>query len=72
MWPGTHVDEEADLSGVSPVDVISPLIEMGDALVFDGLLSHCGMENVSREEDRFIFYAAFSSLHDPNTDVTGY
>jgi ectoine hydroxylase-related dioxygenase (phytanoyl-CoA dioxygenase family) len=72
LWPKSHRDFNMVL-GLKDgfVDMVRPRIDVGDALIFDGLLSHCGMENVSKSRDRYFFYLAFSSRHDPNTDVTG-
>lgn len=76
VWPGTHRLKDAFVGETNFVDCIEPLLRVGDALVFDGLLSHCGMENLSGivdslPRDRYFYYAAFSSIHDPNTEVTG-
>jgi ectoine hydroxylase-related dioxygenase (phytanoyl-CoA dioxygenase family) len=72
IWPKSHRNYH---NGISPtegyVDMVEPLLNVGDALVFDGLLSHCGLENKSKDRDRYFFYLAFSSRHDPNTDSTG-
>ena len=84
VWPHSHSDFEWPLLNEAAVgnppdaqvkkgqfvDIVSPLLDVGDALVFDGLLSHCGMANRSHA-DRFFYYAAFCTGHDPNTDVTG-
>jgi ectoine hydroxylase-related dioxygenase (phytanoyl-CoA dioxygenase family) len=78
VWPRTHLDETREIVPERGyIDTIEPLLNVGDALVFDGLLCHCGMENLSGliddfPRDRFFYYAAFSSTHDPNTDVTGW
>ena len=76
VWPGTHRLRDAFVGDSNYVDCIEPLLKVGDALIFDGLLSHCGMENLSgivdsAPRDRYFYYAAFSSIHDPNTEVTG-
>lgn len=72
VWPGSHRSFNYTILNdpTKYVDTVSPLVEVGDALVFDGLLSHCGMANRSHE-DRFFFYSSFSKGHDPNVDVTG-
>jgi len=71
IWPRSHhVSEFTDWK--KSVDVVEPMLSIGDALVFDGLLVHCGMGNTSTSKsDRYFYYAAFSSSHDPNTEVTG-
>jgi len=76
VWPRSHRDKNADVSSTNYIDTIEPLLKIGDALVFDGLLSHCGMENNSGildgvPRDRYFYYGAFATGHDPNTDVTG-
>lgn len=72
VWPKSHRDYHR---GIRPsegyVDMVEPLLNVGDALVFDGLLSHCGLENKSKDRDRYFFYLAVSTRHDPNTDSTG-
>ena len=73
LWPGSHRDADFTPThddAASWVDATAPLIELGDVLVFDGLLAHCGMENASAAE-RYFCYVAFSAAHDPNVDVTG-
>ena len=71
IWPKSHRDYNMEIKANEGfVDTIEPILNVGDALVFDGLLSHCGMENVSNR-DRYFFYIAFSNRHDPNTDSTG-
>jgi hypothetical protein len=72
VWPGSHRDIEFPLTEQGQLDMIEPLLKTGDALIFDGLLSHCGLENKDLRDDRYFFYLAFSSRHDPNTDATGF
>mmetsp|Transcript_6082 Transcript_6082/g.7315 ORF Transcript_6082/g.7315 Transcript_6082/m.7315 type:complete len:163 (-) Transcript_6082:97-585(-) len=77
VWPRTHRVKDAYVGhNEDYVDAVHPLLKVGDALIFDGLLSHCGMENRSgivgdKARDRYFYYGAFASGHDPNTDVTG-
>ncbi len=70
VWPGTHLNEHLMIIEKEGfVDMIDPLLKIGDALIFDGLLPHCGLENKSKK-DRYFFYLSFSSKHDHNTDLT--
>ena len=62
---GSGEDEELN----EFVDCVSPLVEKGDCVLFDGLLMHCGLEN-NGESDRYFYYAAFCRGHDYNTDAT--
>jgi len=72
VWPKSHASYDSKISGDKGfIDMIEPKIKVGDALIFDGLLSHCGTENKSKDRQRYFFYLAFSSRHDPNTDATG-
>lgn len=75
LYPGSHRDflTEPDESKATHLD-----LNPGDALVFDGLLLHCGMPNLSgrfghgEEQDRFLYYTAISTDRvDANTEVTG-
>eukprot|EP00924_Labyrinthula_sp_SR-Ha-C_P013587 snap_masked-scaffold_5-processed-gene-7.18-mRNA-1 protein AED:1.00 eAED:1.00 QI:0/-1/0/0/-1/1/1/0/301 len=73
VWPRSHlnwreqnIDEEKGF-----LDCISPLLNVGDCLLFDGFLAHCGMENKSTRKDRYFYYGAYTNSHDPNTEVTG-
>jgi hypothetical protein len=75
LYPGSHRDKsiEPDESKSTHLD-----LNPGDALVFDGLLLHCGMPNLSGtpghgdEQDRFLYYTAISTDRiDANTQVTG-
>ena len=75
LYPGSHRDVsiEPDESKATHLD-----LNPGDALVFDGLLLHCGMPNLSgttghgEEQDRFLYYTAISTDRvDANTQVTG-
>lgn len=75
LYPGSHRDVsiEPDESKATHLD-----LNPGDALVFDGLLLHCGMPNLSgttghgEERDRFLYYTAISTDRvDANTQVTG-
>lgn len=52
--------------------MVEPTLNKGDALVFDGLLTHLGMANNSETSDRYFYYAALAKGHDRNTDVTGF
>mmetsp|Transcript_14865 Transcript_14865/g.24198 ORF Transcript_14865/g.24198 Transcript_14865/m.24198 type:complete len:427 (+) Transcript_14865:194-1474(+) len=70
VWPKSHRGAE-NIDWADSIDMIGPKLNVGDALVFDGLLTHCGMANKSKKKDRYFYYAAFASGHDPNTDVTG-
>lgn len=76
VWPGTHRLPNSNINDEDYVDCIHPVLSVGDALLFDGLLSHCGLENSSgildeNPRDRYFYYSAFASIHDPNTEVTG-
>ena len=87
IWPDTHIEPKTWAYAHDPssrfIDTYgSSFAKAGDAIVFDGLLLHCGLENRSDSEgvgkiaegvspDRYFYYAAFSSIHDPNTEVTG-
>ena len=58
LWPRSHKSalfEATHENKASYVDAVSPFVESGDALIFDGLLAHCGLENQS-SSDRFFFY----------------
>jgi len=70
VWPQTHRMNHGTIDWDFYADMIEPLLKPGDAIAFDGLLTHCGMRN-SSDTDRYFYYAAFSDTHDPNTDVTG-
>mmetsp|Transcript_21635 Transcript_21635/g.38203 ORF Transcript_21635/g.38203 Transcript_21635/m.38203 type:complete len:500 (+) Transcript_21635:69-1568(+) len=70
IWPGSHRDAEQN-DWNNYVDLIEPLIAEGDALIFDGLLTHQGMANISKDQSRYFYYAAYANGHDPNTEVTG-
>ncbi|GBG24124.1 Dioxygenase andA [Hondaea fermentalgiana] len=70
VWPKSHRRIDALEWDKDFVDMVEPRLKRGDALVFDGLLSHLGMRNISTR-NRYFYYAAFSNCHDPNTDVTG-
>ena len=69
VWPGSHHQEEFQEEDY--VDTHPPMLKAGSALVFDGLLAHCGMENTSKE-NRYFYYAAYASGKDPNTEVLGF
>ena len=74
IYPGTHLDSTAltvDDGGLIP-GIEDPQMA-GDALIFDGLLQHCGTPNVSDSPvvDRYFYYAAVCRGKDPNTEVTG-
>eukprot|EP00512_Aurantiochytrium_limacinum_P002224 CAMPEP_0171496704 /NCGR_PEP_ID=MMETSP0958-20121227/6854_1 /TAXON_ID=87120 /ORGANISM="Aurantiochytrium limacinum, Strain ATCCMYA-1381" /LENGTH=842 /DNA_ID=CAMNT_0012030845 /DNA_START=294 /DNA_END=2822 /DNA_ORIENTATION=- len=69
VWPRSH-RHSAPPDWDSFIDMVEPILKRGDALIFDGLLSHFGQRNISKE-NRFFYYAAFANCHDPNTDVTG-
>jgi hypothetical protein len=61
------------------VDCSGDVVSVGDALIFDGLLLHCGLENryeVTSKNPKFyggryFYYAAFSRSQDPNVSATG-
>jgi hypothetical protein len=71
VWPRTHRFREQAEQWEHFVDMSEPTLCTGDALVFDGLLTHLGQANVSLDRDRYFYYAAFAAGHDANTDVTG-
>ena len=53
---------------------VQPQLQVGDVLIFDGLLVHRGMENRTEGElcdGRFFYYTVLALTGDANTDVTG-
>lgn len=79
VWPRTHRVKDPNVGDDNAyIDCIEPILCVGDALLFDGLLCHLGLENTSgldnqsAPRDRYFYYAAFASGHDPNTEVTGF
>jgi hypothetical protein len=77
MWPGTHLLEECEIVDEAFVD---PKCRAGDAVIFDGLLAHCGTENTTgfarvpgsgEKRDRYFYYLAIGRGKDANTLVTG-
>lgn len=75
LYPGTHRCEDAVTDTIEPVSLV---LNAGDALVFDGLLLHCGMPNLSGSPghgaptERYMYYTAMSTNRvDENTRVTG-
>ena len=74
LYPGTHLDSTARIEGDGGlIKGVEDPQSAGDAIVFDGLLQHCGTANVSFSPpiDRYFFYAAFCRGRDANVDVTG-
>jgi len=71
VWPRTHRNRALGASALARDYADTHDVAVGDALVFDGLLAHCGLENVSEQISRYFYYAAWSAEADPNTEVTG-
>jgi hypothetical protein len=72
IWPGTHkIREMSPEQEKTQWTDTYDMLEIGDALIFDGLLAHCGLENRSRDQERYFYYCAFSRFHDDNVEVTG-
>lgn len=66
LWPKTHRLPMSSKSGICPA------VRIGDALVFDGMLSHLGTANQTHDRERYFFYMAYSTKkRDPNTELTG-
>ena len=71
VWPRSHLNSSMEVSqDTGFIDMLSPKLKVGDALFFDGLLAHCGLENTSEILERYFFYLAFSTKFDENTSVT--
>lgn len=69
LFPKSHKKKGFDPETAEFIDCVSPMVEKGDCIIFDGQLMHCGMENNSKE-DRYFYYSAFCKGHDFNTDAT--
>ncbi len=81
IWPGSHTRPQPP--GDRFLDCSADLVGVGDALIFDGLLLHLGLENRHSpscwtfpaasdcKKNRYFYYASFSDRRDTNVDVTG-